>query len=163
MVRTHTLVEFRRKQHELEIALRSLEKQQDGEDYKLDVEFYHRLEALAKEHGYSFTQVFDLLQSRYESTSETTRHGSNGNKGVETLDSPLCLKSRTNTGLLDLIERLQPSDGKGAPSLAGESVFDTDAMLTVGLPSGSVGKSPELAPIVAGDVDESTCEEKSND
>ena len=47
MVRTHTLVEFRRKQHELELALRGLEQQEEV-DYKLDVEFYLRLEALAR-------------------------------------------------------------------------------------------------------------------
>ena len=163
MVRTHTLVEFRRKQHELEIALRSLEKQQEGEDYKLDVEFYHRLEALAKEHGYSFVQVFDLLQARHESSSDTSTHGSNGDHGAEMLNSHLCLKSRTNTGLLDLIERLQPSHGKGASSLITESVFDTEALGTCGLPSDLIGESRELAPIVSGDGYDTTAKEKSND
>ncbi|KHK66435.1 hypothetical protein [Pseudomonas frederiksbergensis] len=156
MVRTHTLVEFRRKQHELELALRGLEKQQEEADYKLDVEFYLRLEALAKEHGYSFAQVFDLLESRYKSSADSASGNVAGSRGAE----PLCLKTRTTTGLLDLIDRLQPNGGNGVKR---ESVLDSDAMLTVGLPPKPVIDSPVPALAVEADSDEPANEEKTND
>ena len=95
MVRTHTLVEYRLKEFELEHALRSLKKQQDGVDYKLDMEFYIKLEALTKDYGFTLNQVFDLLSARYgEADSDAS-----GN-----VDS---LKARTNIGLLEMIQRLE--------------------------------------------------------
>ncbi|MDD0995085.1 hypothetical protein M5G20_04280 [Pseudomonas sp. TNT2022 ID1044] len=163
MVRTHTLVEFRRKQHELELALRGLEKQQEEVDYKLDVEFYLRLEALAKEHGYTFSQVFDLLESRYKSSADSASSNVAGGREAEAPNGPLCLKTRTTTGLLDLIERLQPNGEKGTPSVDRESVLDSDAMLTVGLPPKPVVESPVPALVVEADSDEPANEEKTND
>ncbi|GAB1619950.1 hypothetical protein [Pseudomonas sp. NGC7] len=146
MARTHTLVDFRRKQHELELALRGLEKQQEGEDYKLDVEFYLRLEALAKVHDYTFSQVFDLLEARYESSADSARSNVAGSRGAETQNGSICLKTRTTTGLLDLINRLQPNGEKGSPTVDRESVLDIDAMLTVSLCPNPVAESslPEL-------------------
>jgi hypothetical protein len=93
MVRTHTLVEYRLKEFELEQALRKLKKQQDGVDYKLDMEFYIKLEALTKDYGYTFNQVFDLLSARYGGA------GSDANCNVDSL------KARTNTRLLEMIQR----------------------------------------------------------
>lgn len=163
MVRTHTLVEFRRKQHELELALRGLEKQQEEVDYKLDVEFYVRLEALAKEHGYTFAQVFDLLESRYKSSAGSANGTVAGSRGAEAPDGPLCMKTRTTSGLLDLIDRMQPNGGNGTPSVKRESVLDSDAMLTVGLPPKPVIDSPVPALVVEADSDEPASEEKTND
>lgn len=95
MVRRHTLVEYRLKEYELEQALRSLKAQQDGLDYKLDVEFYLRLEALAKDFGYSFRQVYDLLHARYS--------GESNGADVEADE----LKVKTNTRLLEMIQQLE--------------------------------------------------------
>lgn len=97
MVRTHTLVEYRLKEFELEQALRSLKRQQEGLDYKLDVEFYLKLEALTKDYGYTFSQVFDLLLARYEGAGSGTGDDTDG------------LNARTNTGLLEMIQRLEAS------------------------------------------------------
>ncbi|MFJ5298666.1 hypothetical protein ACIQAL_19295 [Pseudomonas sp. NPDC088368] len=96
MVRTHTLVEYRLKEFELEQALRNLKKQQEELDYKLDVEFYHKLEELTERHGYSMTQVFDLLMSRYEGSAEQASGGAGD------------LNARTNTALLEMMQRLEP-------------------------------------------------------
>lgn len=96
MVRTHTLVEYRLKEFELEQALRNLKKQQEELDYKLDVEFYHKLEDLTQRHGYSMTQVFDLLMSRYEGSAEQASGGAGE------------LNARTNTALLEMMQRLEP-------------------------------------------------------
>lgn len=95
MVRTHTLVEYRLKEYELERALRSLKKQQEELDYKLDVEFYLKLEALTKDFGYSFRQVYELLHARYLGATGGTD------------DYADELKARTNTGLLEIIQRLE--------------------------------------------------------
>lgn len=108
MVRTHTLVEYRLKEFELEQALRSLKKQQEELDYKLDVEFYHKLQDLTERHGYSMAQVFDLLLSRYEGSTEHSSRGAGG------------LNARTNTALLEMIQRLEPKD-----DLAPEAVDGT--------------------------------------
>jgi hypothetical protein len=105
MVRTHTLVEYRLKEFELEQALRSLKQQQEGLDYKLDVEFYHKLEDLTERHGYSMTQVFDLLMSRYEGSTEQVSGSSTG------------LRARTNTALLEMIQRLEPRHGATSEDL----------------------------------------------
>ncbi len=105
MVRTHTLVEYRLKEFELEQALRSLKKQQEGLDYKLDVEFYHKLEHITERHGYSMTQVFDLLMSRYEGSAEQASGSSTG------------LKARTNTALLEMIQHLEPGHGTTSDDL----------------------------------------------
>ncbi|WP_122390751.1 hypothetical protein [Pseudomonas savastanoi] len=103
MVRTHTLVEYRLKEYELEQALRSLKAQQEGLDYKLDVEFYLRLEALAKDFGYSFRQVYDLLYARHSGeTSGADVHADE-------------LKAKTNTGLLEMIQRLEQSPRSAPP------------------------------------------------
>ncbi len=96
MVRTHTLVEYRLKEFELEQALRNLKKQQEELDYKLDVEFYHKLEDLTERHGYSMTQVFDLLMSRYEGSAQQASGGAGE------------LNARTNTALLEMMQRLEP-------------------------------------------------------
>jgi hypothetical protein len=96
MVRTHTLVEYRLKEFELEQALRNLKKQQEELDYKLDVEFYHKLEDLTERHGYSMTQVFDLLMSRYEGSAAQASGGAGE------------LNARTNTALLEMMQRLEP-------------------------------------------------------
>lgn len=123
MVRTHTLVEYRFKEFELEQALRSLKKQQEGLDYKLDVEFYHKLENLTERHGYSLTQVFDLLMSRYEGSAEQVGGG------------PVGVNARTNAALLEMIQRLEPThpptpgdiDNRPAKSLsAGSSKSDSN-------------------------------------
>jgi hypothetical protein len=97
MVRTHTLVEYRLKEFELEHALRSLKKQQDGVDYKLDMEFYIKLEALTKDYGYTLNHVFDLLSVRYGGASSDANIDVDG------------LKARTNTDLLEMIQRLEAS------------------------------------------------------
>lgn len=97
MVRTHTLVEYRLKEFELEQTLRSLKKQQDGVDYKLDMEFYLKLEALTKDYGYTLNHVFDMLLARYGGA------GSNANGNVDGL------RARTNTDLLGMIQRLEAS------------------------------------------------------
>lgn len=163
MARTHTLVEFRRKQHELELALRGLEKQQEDENYKLDVEFYLRLDALAKEHDYTFSQVFDLLEYRYKSSVDSVRSTVASNRGDETQNGSICLKTRTTTGLLDLIERLQPNSDKSPPKVVRESVLDIDAMLTVSLSSNPVVESalPEL--VVDIDINKSAGKGKADD
>lgn len=96
MVRTHTLVEYRLKEFELEQALRNLKKQQEELDYKLDVEFYHKLEDLTERHGYSMTQVFDLLMSRYEGSAQQASGGAGE------------LNARTNIALLEMMQRLEP-------------------------------------------------------
>lgn len=103
MVRTHTLVEYRLKEFELEQALRSLKKQQDGVDYKLDMEFYIKLEALTKDYGYTLNQVFDLLSARYGGA------GSDANGDVDSLEA------RTNTGLLEMIQRLEAASPSARP------------------------------------------------
>jgi len=103
MVRTHTLVEYRLKEYELEQALRSLKAQQEGLDYKLDVEFYLRLEALAKDFGYSFRQVYDLLHARH--SGETSRADVHADE----------LKAKTNTGVLEMIQRLEQSPRSAPP------------------------------------------------
>ena len=97
MVRTHTLVEYRLKEYELEQAFRSLKQQQEKLDYKLDVEFYLGLEALAKDFGYSFSQVYDLVQAKYL--------GETNCSDVYAVE----LKARTNTELLELIQRFDRS------------------------------------------------------
>ncbi|MBV6824514.1 hypothetical protein [Pseudomonas sp. PD9R] len=97
MVRTHTLVEYRLKEFELEQTLRSLKRQQEGLDYKLDVEFYLKLEALTKDYGYTLSQVFDLLLARYEGGGSGSGGDADG------------LNARTNTGLLEMIQRLEAS------------------------------------------------------
>lgn len=104
MVRTHTLVEYRLKEYELEQALRSLKAQQEGLDYKLDVEFYLRLEALAKDFGYSFRQVYDLLHARYSGETD----------GADIYVDEL--KAKTNTGLLEMIQRLEQSPRSARPN-----------------------------------------------
>lgn len=117
MVRTHTLVEYRLKEFELEQALRSLKMQQDGLDYKLDMEFYIKLEALTKDYGYTLNQVFDLLSARYSGLD------SDANADVDSL------KARTNTGLLEMIQRLEAeSPSARAPqnqSISVSSLCDT--------------------------------------
>jgi hypothetical protein len=111
MVRTHTLVEYRLKEFELEQALRNLQKQQEELDYKLDVEFYHKLEDLTERHGYSMTQVFDLLMSRYEGSAQQASGGA-----VE-------LNARTNNALLEMMQCLEqrherpPEDVSGMPTM----------------------------------------------
>ncbi|VVP85728.1 hypothetical protein PS918_02757 [Pseudomonas fluorescens] len=97
MVRPHTLVEYRLKEFELEQTLRSLKKQQEDLDYKLDVEFYLKLEALTKDYGYTLSQVFDLLLARYEGGGSGSGGDADG------------LNARTNTGLLEMIQRLEAS------------------------------------------------------
>ncbi|WP_225935636.1 MULTISPECIES: hypothetical protein [Pseudomonas] len=94
MVRTHTLVEYRLKEFELEQTLRTLKKQQESLDYKLDVEFYLKLEALAKDYGYSFSQVYDLLESRGERAARVLVDDTEG------------LRAKTNTELLEMVQRI---------------------------------------------------------
>ncbi|RON51850.1 hypothetical protein [Pseudomonas frederiksbergensis] len=109
MARAHTLVEYRLKEFELEQALRSLKKQQDGLDYKLDVEFYFKLEELTKRHGYTLKQVFDLLMARYESSTDQA-----GGDAVS-------LKAKTNAGLLEMIQRLESGRTRESPETASSS------------------------------------------
>lgn len=95
MVRTHTLVEYRLKEYELEQALRRLKKEQEGLDYKLDVEFYLKLEALTKDYGYTLSQVFELLLARYEKEGSGLGVDAHG------------LQAKTNAKLLEMIQRLE--------------------------------------------------------
>lgn len=109
MVRTHTLVEYRLKEYELEQALRRLKREQEGLDYKLDVEFYFKLEGLTKDYGYTLNQVFDLLLARYERESSGLGIDADG------------LKAKTNIKLLEMIQRLEAlsqglPDNYSAPS-----------------------------------------------
>lgn len=73
------------------------------------------------------------------------------------------MKTRTTSGLLDLIDRMQPNGGNGTRCVKRESVLDSDAMLTVGLPPKPVIDSPVPALVVEADSDEPASEEKTND
>lgn len=119
MVRTHTLVEYRLKEFELEQALRRLKKQQESLDYKLDVEFYLKLEALAKGYGYSLGQVYDLLVARYEGEGCGLELDADG------------LRARTNNGLLEMIQRMDTSSSSA-------QLANNSALLSLG---GGVGEA----------------------
>lgn len=90
MGRTHTLVEYRLKEYELEQTLRALQEQQRAPDYLLDLEFFEKLSALAKKYDYSYARIFELLKCRYE-----------GRTG-KTTEISTSIKSKTNSDMLDL-------------------------------------------------------------
>lgn len=91
MARTHTLVEYRLKEYELERTLRALQVQQQELDYQLDLEFFEKLSALSKQYGYSYAKIFDLLKSRYEGRFD---------KSTE-IESSINIK--TNANMLELL------------------------------------------------------------
>lgn len=137
MVRTHTLVEYRLKEFELEQALRKLKKQQESLDYKLDVEFYLKLETLAKEHGYSLSQVYDLLASRWKRVG----------RGVA--DNNEDLSAKTNIELLEMIQRIGvTSDSSTRQSITThtESVQDGDRAWQSSGDRGSDAQRGQTAP-----------------
>ncbi|MDX9681895.1 hypothetical protein QMK56_10350 [Pseudomonas protegens] len=149
MVRTHTLVEYRLKEYELEQALRRLKKEQEGLDYKLDVEFYLQLEALTKDYGYTLNQVFELLLARYERESTGLGIDADG------------LQARTNAKLLEMIQRLEALS-PGLPDKHTASVT-TDAENREFYESGSGRSDGDERPLVASVESEYRVREKLND
>ncbi|MFJ2450892.1 hypothetical protein ACIOWK_04190 [Pseudomonas protegens] len=149
MVRTHTLVEYRLKEYELEQALRRLKKEQEGLDYKLDVEFYLQLEALTKDYGYTLNQVFELLLARYERESSCLGVGADG------------LQARTNAKLLEMIQRLEALS-PGLPDKHSAPV-NTDGENGEFYESGSGRSAGDERPLAASVESEYRIREKLND
>lgn len=103
MARSHTLVEYRLKEYELEQTLRVLQVRQQELDYQLDLEFFEKLSALSKQYGYSYAKIFDLLRSRYEGRSDKSSE----------IESSINMK--TNANMLELVgNALAPRFAVGA-------------------------------------------------
>ncbi|MFT2159822.1 hypothetical protein [Pseudomonas putida] len=108
MGRTHTLVEYRLKEYELEQTLRALQEQQRAPDYLMDLEFFEKLSALAKKYDYSYARIFELLKCRYE-----------GRIGKAT-EISTSIKSKTNADMLDLAGKPLPPHSSSRTSQRGQ-------------------------------------------